>query len=1076
MNIGGQQNAAKAVRIPFTHKMLLHWAGPEVVRMAESIVSRGLVLQANYDAPFIKGSILWNNHSLQTALKILPDQTVESHCPCYDNRERGIICSHVIALGLVLVKRATDPEREAKYQAEAKRAARLAAISESAYLRRVPPDSPGAVPCRLCLGMGADWRERVAGGGQIPLTCRLFYAGHSTQIDEAPRDTPFAFTHADESVLFVLEDICEGPVKARFDVSASDFMNLLQLHAGRTVEWEGQDAVTVNAAVMSTRLRMDLDHENGEVILIAHTELPFSKTGEFPCYVVSGRKGWVYAAGHFWPLDKALPEPYHSIYTKSIVIPRKGVLDFLQRELPALSRQVTVEGELSPDLFTIEPAPARFRLVIRGSPVSLSGTLYAQYEGTELVAGKADPRGYFAIPDPADLTRYLVRNPEAEARALDRVGRAGLRGEEGDTLGGIVGKREVLNFLGSRLPALRRLGWRIEMEGRLAPIFENMRFATPVVHIDDRDGGWFDVGFTFEDTAGATISQADIQVAMEKGDAYIERGGRTILLDSDAIQSMMDVFQDCSSEEAEEAGHFRMSSFHAGFVKASLEALDGVDIEDSPSWRRGADQANRRLELKPVPIPQKVAGILRPYQREGVNWLRFLETGGFNGLLADEMGLGKTVQTLVWLSLERIKEEARGMPVLIVCPTSLVENWAEESRKFTPSLKVLTLSGPDRHERRALMPRHDVVITSYALLRRDLEQLLPQTFSVVILDEAQHIKNKSTQNALAAKSLKAHHRLVLTGTPVENSASDLWSIMDFLMPGYLGRHDTFRARYEATIARGGPEAEVMQHRLRRKLQPFLLRRRKTEVARDLPAKIEKLSLCTLTPDQRMVYAELVQRSRQKLTQMVSQQGFARCRMEILATLMRLRQACCHLELLKLPGLKAQQPSAKMEMFFELLDEAMDSGHRILVFSQFVSMLQILRRELDERKITYCYLDGSTKDRLPIVHQFNTQRDIPLFLISLKAGGTGMNLTGADMVVHFDPWWNPAVEDQATDRAHRIGQKRTVYSVKLIARDTVEEKVVALQQRKKALINATIESDEAIPTALTWEDVQELLSL
>jgi superfamily II DNA or RNA helicase len=1076
VNAGGQQNATKAVRIPFTHKMLLNWAGSEVVRMAESIVSRGLVLQANYDAPFIKGSILWNNHSLQTALKILPDHTVESHCPCYDNRERGIICSHVIALGLVLVKRATDPERDAKYQAEARRAARLAAISESAYLRRVPPDSPGAVPCRLCLGMGADWPERAAGGGRIPLTCRLLYAGHSAAIDEAPRDTPFAFTHADESILFVLEDICEGPVKARFDVSASDFMNILQLHMGRTLEWDGRDPVTVNAAVMSTRLRMDLDHENGEVILIAHTELPFSKAGEFPCYIVSGRKGWVYAAGHFWPLDKALPEPYHAIYTKSMVIPRKGVLDFLHRELPPLSRQVTVEGELSPDLFTIEPAPARFRLVIRGSPVSLSGTLYAQYEGAELVAGKSDPRGYFAIPDPADLTRYLVRNPEAEARALDRVGHAGLRGDVGDALSGIVGKREVMNFLGSRLPALRRLGWRIEMEGRLAPVFENMRFATPVVHIDDRDGGWFDVGFTFEDTAGATISPADIQVAMEKGDAFIERSGRTILLDSDAIQSMMDVFQDCSSEEGEEAGHFRMSSFHAGFVKASLEALDGVDIEDTPAWRRGADQANRKMELKPVPLPAKVTAILRPYQREGVNWLRFLETSGFNGLLADEMGLGKTVQTLVWLSLDRTKEEARGQPVLIVCPTSLVENWAEESRKFTPSLKVLTLSGPDRHERRALVPKHDIVITSYALLRRDLEQLLAQTFSVVILDEAQHIKNKSTQNALAAKSLKAHHRLVLTGTPVENSASDLWSIMDFLMPGYLGRHDTFRARYEAPISRGGPEAEVMQHRLRRKLQPFLLRRRKIEVARDLPAKIEKLSLCTLTPDQRMVYAELVQRSRQKLTQMVSQQGFARCRMEILATLMRLRQACCHLELLKLPGLKAQQPSAKMEMFFELLDEAMDSGHRILVFSQFVSMLQIIRRELDEKKITYCYLDGSTKDRLPIVHQFNTQRDIPLFLISLKAGGTGMNLTGADMVVHFDPWWNPAVEDQATDRAHRIGQKRTVYSVKLIARDTVEEKVVALQQRKKALINATVESDEAIPTALTWEDVQELLSL
>jgi superfamily II DNA or RNA helicase len=1055
--------------------MLLNWAGSEVVRMAESLVSRGLVLQAAYEAPFIKGSILWNNHSLQTALKILPDHTVESHCPCYDNRERGIICSHVIALGLVLVKRATDPERDAKYQAEARRAARLAAISDSAYIRRASADSPGAVPCRVCVGLAANWRERAA-EGRVPLTCRLLYANQSVPADQAPRDIPFAFSHADESVLFVLEDICEGPVRGQFDVNIADFMNLLQLHAGRTLEWEGHEPVTVNAAAMTTRLRMDLDRENGEVILIAHTELPFTTPGEFPLYIVTGRKGWVYAAGHLWPLDKAFPEPYHSIYRDAIALPRKGVLQFLQHELPVLSRQVTVEGELSPDLFAVDPAPVRFRLVIRGSPVSLSGTLYAQYEGNELVAGKPDPRGFFAIPDPADLMRYLVRNPEAEARALERLGRAGLRGEAGDALSGIVGKREVLNFLGSRLPALRRLGWRIEMEGRLAPLFEGMRFATPVAHIENGESGWFDVGFTFEDTAGATISPSDIQIALEKGDAFIERSGRTILLDADAVQSMMDVFQDCSSEEAEKAGHFRMSSFYAGFVKASLEALDGVDIEDTAAWRNRADQANRKIEVKQVPLPPKVTAILRPYQRDGVNWLRFLEVNGFNGLLADEMGLGKTVQALIWLAMEREKPEARKLPALIVCPTSLVENWAEESKKFTPSLRVLTLTGPDRHERRALVPKHDLVVTSYALLRRDLEQLLTQTFSVVVLDEAQHIKNKSTQNALAAKSLKAHHRLVLTGTPVENSASDLWSILDFLMPGYLGNHDTFRTRYEVPMSHGGPDAEAPQHRLRRKLQPFMLRRKKADVARDLPPKIEKISLCSLTPDQRLVYAELVQRSRQKLTQMVQQQGFARCRMEVLATLMRLRQACCHLELLKMPGLKPQQPSSKMEMFFELLDEALDSGHRILVFSQFVSMLQILRRELDERKLTYCYLDGSTKDRLPIVHQFNTQRDIPLFLISLKAGGTGMNLTGADMVVHFDPWWNPAVEDQATDRAHRIGQKRTVYSVKLITRDTVEEKVVALQQRKKALINATVESEDSVPAALTWEDVQELLSL
>ena len=287
-----------------------------------------------------------------------------------------------------------------------------------------------------------------------------------------------------------------------------------------------------------------------------------------------------------------------------------------------------------------------------------------------------------------------------------------------------------------------------------------------------------------------------------------------------------------------------------------------------------------------------------------------------------------------------------------------------------------------------------------------------------------------------------------------------------------------RARYdvELPIAHGDSAGRAAQLKFRRKLHPFLLRRLKTDVARDLPPKIEKVSLCSLSADQKMVYAELLDSSRRRISGMVSKKGFNTCRMAILTTLMRLRQVCCHLGLLKLKGLDARFPSSKMDLFLELVDEAVDGGHRILVFSQFVSMLRILRDELEKRDLRYCYLDGATRDRLTIVKQFNTERSIPAFLISLRAGGTGLNLTGADMVIHFDPWWNPAVEDQATDRAYRIGQKRTVYSIKLITRGTVEEKVLAMQARKKAVIDATIESDEKVMQRMTWEDVRELLDL
>jgi SNF2 family DNA or RNA helicase len=495
-------------------------------------------------------------------------------------------------------------------------------------------------------------------------------------------------------------------------------------------------------------------------------------------------------------------------------------------------------------------------------------------------------------------------------------------------------------------------------------------------------------------------------------------------------------------------------------------------VEAAPDWIKKAESQNRKTQLEPVPLGEPLEGILRDYQKDGVYWLRFLENSGFGGILADEMGLGKTLQTLTWLQLQRKDSK----PALIICPTSLVENWAEEAEKFTPGLRVQKMHGSDRHNHWDKIAECDLIITSYALIRRDLDEYLKHCFSAAVLDEAQHIKNRTTQNAAAVKKVRAEHKLVLTGTPIENSVADLWSIMDFLMPGYLGHHKSFRENYELPIQAGGPEAALAQIKLRRKLHPFLLRRLKREVAKDLPDKIQRVAHCTLSKDQHMVYKQLLEGAKKKISTLVDTQGFNKSRMEILKTLLQLRQTCCHLDLLKLPGLESEYPSAKMELFFELVDEALDAGHRILVFSQFTSMLAIIRKELEERKLKYCYLDGSTKDRQDRVRTFNTDRSIPLFLISLKAGGSGLNLTGADMVIHFDPWWNPAVEDQATDRAHRIGQKNTVYSVKLITRNTVEEKVLQMQRKKKSVIDATLEKDGAFEQGLSWNDVQEMLSI
>ena len=591
---------------------------------------------------------------------------------------------------------------------------------------------------------------------------------------------------------------------------------------------------------------------------------------------------------------------------------------------------------------------------------------------------------------------------------------------------------------------------------------------TPVVTIRDvpGSGGSFDVSYSFDGGRAGGISHTDIQRAINRGDSYLKTENGTFLVDMGAVESMRDVFADCSSAGTAK-GHFRVKGIYAPFVKASLEALDAIDFEDgeAKNWREVAAQRNRDKTAKFEEVPLGgLDGVLRPYQKQGVYWMRFLEKSGLSGLLADEMGLGKTLQTLAWISLARTDPSAQGKPALVVCPTSLVRNWEAEAAKFVPHLKRLVVSGPDRAKLFPLIPKADLVITSYALLQRDLEEAwLGNSFGVAVLDEAQHIKNRQTRNAKSAKSIEAVCKLVLTGTPVETSVSDVWSIFDFLLPDYLGHYDVFKATVEDPIGAGGPEGVAAQEKLHHKLHPFILRRLKRDVAKDLPDKIVRVAYCPLSEEQQRLTAEIRQRAKS-----------ARTKFEMLAVLMRLRQAANHTSLVN----KGEDgESGKLDVFFELLDEAIDAGHRVLVFSQFVQMLSILRDELGKRGIEHCYLDGATKDRLGECRKFNTTPSIPVFLISLHAGGTGLNLTGADMVVHFDPWWNPAVEAQATDRAHRIGQKKTVYVVKMIAEQSVEERVLALQQKKQLVIDATVgATDEAVVSKMSFDDLRSIAGL
>ena len=661
------------------------------------------------------------------------------------------------------------------------------------------------------------------------------------------------------------------------------------------------------------------------------------------------------------------------------------------------------------------------------------------------------------------------RNPAAEQAALSRLARGGFMGPDRQGLYHLKGQDAVLNFFARHYPGLEK-EWTVTLEERLERSAQNFERVEPRFEITPSGEQWFDLLVTYDTAGGERLSPADIQRLLRCGQSHTRlSNGKFALLDTGAAEELEQVLIDAAPQQ--ESGGYRLHNAQAGFLDATLRQQPGWRVQAPASWSTRAAQQRGEVKLDPPPLGA-LEPVLRPYQKEGVAWLRFLRANGFGGILADEMGLGKTLQVLAHLdALKKANDRPGAAPSLIVCPTSLVFNWEAEARKFTPDLRVLSLHGPQRHERFAQIPKHDLIITSYALLRRDAEQYRGIEFDTLVLDEAQHIKNRQTQNAQSVKVTRARHRLVLTGTPLENSVLDLWSIFDSLMPGYLGPAQDFRDRYETAIVRDNNGAA--QARLARRLRPFLLRRLKRDVAADLPERIEQVSYCDLGEDQQALYREVLEAGRREILNS-DDGGQAKSRIMVLTTLLRLRQICCDPRLLKLDGTHGATPSGKTELFLELLEETLDGGHRVLVFSQFTSMLALLREELSAQKVAFCYLDGATRDRAQVVEQFQNDPAIPVFLISLKAGGVGLNLTGADTVVHFDPWWNPAVEAQATDRAHRIGQKKVVTSYKLIARGTVEEKILNLQNRKRALTQAMLGDEEQWVKALSWEEIQELL--
>lgn len=514
-------------------------------------------------------------------------------------------------------------------------------------------------------------------------------------------------------------------------------------------------------------------------------------------------------------------------------------------------------------------------------------------------------------------------------------------------------------------------------------------------------------------------------------------------------------------------GTIRLAKYRALYLDSLLQDSEQKLLDKTKDFEAFIEQLSS-IGNRTYDIPASLQPVLRDYQKAGYQWLKALANTGLGGILADDMGLGKTLQVLALVLSER---ENRKLPSLVIAPTSLVYNWVLEARKFTPELKVMAVSGSIT-QRQALwenLDKVDLVITSYPLIRRDIEAYRNQSFAFCFIDEAQHVKNHFTQAARAIRKISAMNRFALTGTPMENSLMELWAIFDFIMPSYLFSQQKFQERFiKPILVEGNKEAATD---LSRHIRPFILRRMKRDVLKELPEKIETTLFCELTDIQKDIYMAVLAQARQEIDRSIENIGFEKSQIQILAALTRLRQICCHpLSFLE----NYEGGSGKLNLLEEILEQALGSGHRVLLFSQFTSMLDIIEKELKRKEIGYFYLSGKTPaaERSSIVSRFNGGEG-QVFLLSLKAGGTGLTLTGADTVIHYDPWWNPAVEEQATDRAYRIGQDKVVQVFRLITQDTIEEKIRLMQERKREMIDMVIKPGENILHKLTKEEIREL---
>lgn len=1018
------------------------------MKIARSLHAAGRVSEAIYEPPILQGLVREGNTEYKSGLRISSKTDIENLCTCRESRGRGLICGHSLAVGLAVLKpivapapAAAKPTEKPEQAVEPVEPGILRATGNRIFSKFdgtkleltyiFPPNFPdawdkGAINLGVECSIGGNRKLLGAIGSNATYQCQLE--------DWAPLEVLLGLTAKEPPGMLTLK----RDQASRVLVSLVNHPRVMLGRNGTLAIAEPVRLTVQGQTLEDGAVRLEVRVPEGARILVAESA------------------AWLWKSGQLSAIAPGLPAVYQSLLRQPVTIPAEGVDGFVARELPALGQYFDVQGLDSATAETRAPMTAAGGVGDLTFVLRLEGSL--NYLAAELESRTSKRRTTLTSPG------FRPGLP-AEAAALQRLRRCGFDGPtpKGELV--MRGEHDILRFFADELPQLEK-DWDVSIGERFSHVTRDFERVAPQLEIRGSGENWFEVGFELTTDSGARLSAHEIRRLLGSGKRTIRYGNQKTAVISEGLLDEFQTLLGDTSPNQIQPGTYQFDRRDALAFEAYADS-SGARLAGAKAGQFDADRTLFR-KAHEMPNLEKYSELLRSYQRDGVSWLKRLSNNGFAGVLADEMGLGKTLQTLIFMSLTE-------GPKLVVCPASLTLNWQREAERFTPELQPQILGDlpPDRIPSALKEPR--LFITSYGLMRRDVDVLRQTRFQIAALDEAQHIKNPDSQVARAAFRLNAESRVALTGTPIENGVRDIWSIMNFLMPGYLGRREDFRERFEVPIHNQSNSPE--QQRLVRRLSPFILRRTKAQVATELPDKIQQVSFVELSAKQKSIYETLLRAARQSLDGASKPGAKDSSKMAIFTALLRLRQVCCDPRLLGADEEESQaEPevnSAKLELLEELLQDAIDDGHRILVFSQFATMLGLIQDRLKAMSIDHCYLDGGTRNRQGEVDRFQTG-NVPVFLISLKAGGVGLNLTAADTVIHYDPWWNPAVEAQATDRAHRIGQKRTVQVYKLITRGTVEERILSLQAKKREMTAGLVDSENPVMTGLTDDDLNELL--